>query len=92
MTGSGVSQAMAFRMAFPLVKTRQRSHTSIRFSIPRRVVPAQAGTQASFHGGLTVTLPWPLFVEDSSIPRGGEFLDSRLRGSDGVRCDGLCIE
>ena len=36
------------------------------------VVPAQAGTQASFYGGLTVTLPWPLFVEDSSIPHCGE--------------------
>jgi hypothetical protein len=56
------------------------------------VVPAQAGTLASFYGGLTVTLPWPPFVEDSSIPRCGAFLDSRLRGNDGVRCDGLCIE
>ena len=54
--------------------------------------PRRRGTQASFYGGLTVTLPWPLFIEDSSIPRGGEFLDSRLRGNDGVRCDGLCIE
>jgi len=48
------------------------------------VVPAQAGTQARYYGVLTVTLPWPLFVEDSSIPRCGEFLDSRLRGNDGV--------
>jgi len=55
------------------------------------VVPAQAGTQASFHGGLTVTLPWSLFVEDSSIPRCGEFLDSRLRGHDGVGCGGRCV-
>ena len=56
------------------------------------VVPAQAGTQASFYGGLTVTLPWPLFVEDSSIPRCGAFLDSRLRGNDEVGRDGLGVE
>ncbi len=86
MTGRDVSQAVAFR----LVKIRQRSHASARFSTPRRVVPAQAGTQASFYGVLTVKLPWPLFVEDSPVPRCGEFLDSRLRGNDGVGRDGRC--
>ena len=54
----------------------------------KTVVPAQAGTQARFHGGLTVTLPWSPFVEDSSVSRWGEFLDSRLRGNDGVERGG----
>ena len=52
------------------------------------VVPAQAGAQASFYGVLTVTLPWPPFVKDSPISRRGEFLDSRLRGNDGVKRSG----